>query len=101
MQGRAAGCLLLQGPRGPPVVQRAPSARHRRPPHRARPPSGPLPPVDSFFAHPAALPPRPGLGAALIPPPRTHLVRYFGVFAPHSRLRTQLVPSATAKTADP
>lgn len=25
--------------------------------------------------------------AALVPPPRVHLMRYHGVFAPHSRLR--------------
>ena len=30
--------------------------------------------------------------AALIPPPRSHLVRYHGVFAPHSRHRARIVP---------
>ena len=30
--------------------------------------------------------------AALVPPPRAHLVRYFGVFAPGSKLRSRLVP---------
>jgi hypothetical protein len=30
--------------------------------------------------------------AALVPPPRMHLVRYYGVFAPRSRLREQVVP---------
>ena len=29
----------------------------------------------------------------LIPPPRRHLTRYYGVFAPHSRLRGRLPPS--------
>jgi hypothetical protein len=30
--------------------------------------------------------------AALIPPPRVHSVRYFGVFAPHAKLRALVVP---------
>jgi hypothetical protein len=32
--------------------------------------------------------------AALIPPPRTHLVRYFGVLAPNAALREQVIQSA-------
>ena len=32
--------------------------------------------------------------AALIPPPYLHLVRHFGVFAPHSRLRAQVTATA-------
>jgi hypothetical protein len=32
--------------------------------------------------------------AALVPPPRANLVRYFGVFAPNARLRPTLVPAA-------
>jgi hypothetical protein len=31
--------------------------------------------------------------AALIPPPRMHLTRYHGVFAPHSRLRARVTPA--------
>jgi len=31
--------------------------------------------------------------AALVPPPRANLVRYFGVFAPNARLRPSLVPA--------
>jgi len=31
--------------------------------------------------------------ASLIPPPRSHLVRYHGVFAPHSKHREHIVPS--------
>ncbi len=31
--------------------------------------------------------------AALVPPPRMHLTRYHGVFAPHSRLRAQITPA--------
>jgi hypothetical protein len=31
--------------------------------------------------------------AALIPPPRMHLMRYNGVFAPHSRLRARVTPA--------
>jgi hypothetical protein len=30
--------------------------------------------------------------AALVPPPRAHLTRYFGVFAPRSKLRGEVVP---------
>ena len=30
--------------------------------------------------------------AALVPPPRQHSVRYFGIFAPHSKLRPLVVP---------
>jgi hypothetical protein len=30
--------------------------------------------------------------AALVPPPRMHLTRYHGVFAPHSRLRAAITP---------
>jgi len=30
--------------------------------------------------------------AALVPPPRMHLVRYFGVFAPRSQMRERLLP---------
>ena len=32
--------------------------------------------------------------AALVPPSRMHLTRYHGVFAPHSRLRAAITPSA-------
>jgi hypothetical protein len=31
--------------------------------------------------------------AALVPPPRTHLTRFHGVFAPHSRLRAAVTPA--------
>ena len=31
--------------------------------------------------------------AALIPPPRSHLIRYHGVFAPHSKHRERIVPN--------
>jgi hypothetical protein len=31
--------------------------------------------------------------AALVPPPRVHLTRYHGVFAPHSRLRATVTPA--------
>jgi len=31
--------------------------------------------------------------AALLPPPRAHLVRYFGVFAPNARVRPRVVPA--------
>jgi hypothetical protein len=30
--------------------------------------------------------------AALVPPPRIHLIRFFGVLAPHSKLRSEIVP---------
>lgn len=31
--------------------------------------------------------------AALVPTPRVHLTRYHGVFAPHSRWRSQITPA--------
>jgi hypothetical protein len=31
--------------------------------------------------------------AALVPPPRMHLTRYRGVFAPHSKLRAAITPA--------
>jgi len=31
--------------------------------------------------------------AALVPPPRMHLIRYHGVFAPHSQLRAAVTPA--------
>jgi Putative transposase len=31
--------------------------------------------------------------AALVPPPRMHVTRYHGVFAPHSRLRAAVTPA--------
>ena len=31
--------------------------------------------------------------AVLVPPPRMHLTRYYGVFAPHSRLRARVPPA--------
>ena len=33
------------------------------------------------------------------PPPRAHLTRYHGVFAPHHHLRAAIVPAASAATA--
>lgn len=35
--------------------------------------------------------------AALVPPPRAHLTRFHGVFAPNAALRTQLTPSGRGK----
>jgi hypothetical protein len=37
--------------------------------------------------------------ASLVPPPRRHLVKYFGLFAPNARDRAALVPQPTAKAA--
>jgi hypothetical protein len=31
--------------------------------------------------------------AALIPPPRIHLTRFFGCLAPHAKIRPQIVPT--------
>jgi hypothetical protein len=46
--------------------------------------------------------------AALVPPPRIHLTRFFGCLAPHSKIRSQIVPkteippeAATATCDDP
>lgn len=35
--------------------------------------------------------------AALVPPPRMHLTRYHGVFAPHSKLRAAVTPAGRGK----
>jgi hypothetical protein len=35
--------------------------------------------------------------AALVPPPRMHLTRYHGVFAPHSSLRAAITPAQRLK----
>ncbi len=35
--------------------------------------------------------------AALVPPPRMHLTRFHGVFAPHSKLRAAVTPSGRGK----
>ena len=35
--------------------------------------------------------------AALVPPPRMHLTRYQGVFAPHSKLRAAITPARRGK----
>jgi hypothetical protein len=35
--------------------------------------------------------------AALVPPPRAHLTRYFGVFAPRAKLRGLVVPARNAE----
>ena len=37
--------------------------------------------------------------AALVPPPRMHLTRYHGVFAPHSRLRAAVTPAGRGMRA--
>jgi putative transposase len=39
--------------------------------------------------------------AALVPPPRTHLVRYAGVFAPGSSCRSDIIPAAAADSELP
>ena len=41
--------------------------------------------------------------AALVPPPRRHVTRYFGVLSSHSKLRPNIVPSplGTAPAAEP
>jgi Putative transposase/Transposase zinc-binding domain len=37
--------------------------------------------------------------AALVPPPRSHLTRFHGVLAPHSKVRAKIVPKAQEKQA--
>jgi len=37
--------------------------------------------------------------AALVPPPRVHLIRYHGVLAPHAADRAQIVPGPQAQDA--
>jgi hypothetical protein len=39
--------------------------------------------------------------AALVPPPRMHLTRYHGVFAPHSKLRAAVTPAGRARGSKP
>jgi len=39
--------------------------------------------------------------AALVPPPRMHLTRYHGVFAPHSKLRAAVTPAHRGKGQKP
>jgi hypothetical protein len=39
--------------------------------------------------------------AALIPPPRSHLVRYHGVFSPHCKQRRQIVPGPAKAESTP
>lgn len=39
--------------------------------------------------------------AALVPPPRMHLTRYHGVFAPHSKLRAAVTPAVRGKGKKP
>ena len=39
--------------------------------------------------------------AALVPPPRMHLTRYHGVFAPHSKLRSAVTPAGRGKGRKP
>jgi hypothetical protein len=38
--------------------------------------------------------------AALVPPPRMHLTRYHGVFAPHSKLRAAVTPAGRGKGSE-
>jgi hypothetical protein len=38
---------------------------------------------------------------ALVPKPKVHLTRFFGVFAPNSRARSKVVPQRTAQSAAP
>ncbi|MCE3002026.1 MAG: transposase, partial [Xanthomonadaceae bacterium] len=35
--------------------------------------------------------------AALVPPPRTHLTRFHGIFAPNANLRAQLTPAGRGR----
>jgi hypothetical protein len=39
--------------------------------------------------------------AALVPPPRMHLTRYHGIFAPHSKLRVAVTPAGRGKGKKP
>src|SRR5476649_1006303 len=39
--------------------------------------------------------------AALIPPARVHLTRFFGCLAPHAKIRSQIVPPQAADQANP
>ncbi len=37
--------------------------------------------------------------AALVPPPRVHLTRFHGVFAPHASLRAAITPAGRGRKA--
>jgi hypothetical protein len=39
--------------------------------------------------------------SALVPPPRMHLTRYHGVFAPHSQLRAAITPAGRGRGKKP
>jgi hypothetical protein len=39
--------------------------------------------------------------ATLVPPPRVHGLRYHGVFAPHSKVRSRIVPAAPEPPSPP
>ena len=39
--------------------------------------------------------------AALIPPARVHLTRFFGCLAPHAKIRSHIVPPPSADQANP
>jgi hypothetical protein len=39
--------------------------------------------------------------AALVPPPRIHLTRFFGCLAPHAKIRSQVVPKKEADSEQP
>src|SRR5690606_7866268 len=38
--------------------------------------------------------------AALVPPPRIHLIRFFGVLAPHTKIRAEVVPKKKEETKE-
>ena len=39
--------------------------------------------------------------AALVPPPRAHLTRYYGALAPHAKIRSKVVPKPKQADAAP
>ena len=42
-----------------------------------------------------------GVYVALVPPPRVHLTRYHGVFAPHAARRAAVTPAGRGRAAGP
>lgn len=39
--------------------------------------------------------------AALVPPPRLHLIRFHGVLAPNGKLRREIIPTSVEEATEP
>jgi hypothetical protein len=88
--------LCSYGARGPLSLERLSALPDGRLAYRMRRPS------PSGQTH-LVLPPVAFLRrlAALVPPPKSNLVRYFGVFAPNARVRARVVPTPSSQPTRP